>query len=137
MKYLLFLKNKVILELSCLQGFPGGSDGKECTCNLRDLGSVLGSGRSPGEGNGNPHSILAWEISWTEESDGLQSIGSQRVRHSWARNIFTFTMDILFLQFPESEQSFTLQNHLYKVGITKVHSKTLRTVPDMSQCCIK
>ena len=83
------------------------------------------------------YSILAWEISWTEESDGLQFIGSQKVRHSWARNTFTFTMDILFLQFPESEQSFTLQNQLYKVGITKVHSKTLRAVPDMSQCCIK
>ena len=26
-------------------------------------------------------SVLAWENSWTEESDGLQSIGSQRVRH--------------------------------------------------------
>ena len=36
------------------KGFPGGSDGKESTCNLGDLGSVPGSGRSPGEGNGNP-----------------------------------------------------------------------------------
>ena len=29
-------------------------------------------------------SILAWEIPWTEEPGGLQSIGSQRVRHDWA-----------------------------------------------------
>jgi len=29
-------------------------------------------------------SILAWRIPWTEESDGLQSMGSQRVRHDWA-----------------------------------------------------
>ena len=29
-------------------------------------------------------SILAWEISWTEESSGLQSIGLRRVRHDWA-----------------------------------------------------
>ena len=29
-------------------------------------------------------SILAWEIPWTEEFDGLQSMGSQRVRHDWA-----------------------------------------------------
>ena len=35
-------------------GFPGGSDGKESACNVGDLGSVPGSGRSPGEGNGNP-----------------------------------------------------------------------------------
>ena len=34
-------------------GFPGGSDGKETACSTADLGSVLGSGRSPGEGNGN------------------------------------------------------------------------------------
>ena len=33
-------------------GFPGGSDGKESACNARDLGSVPGLRRSPGEGNG-------------------------------------------------------------------------------------
>ena len=31
-------------------------------------------------------SILAWKISWTEEPGGLQSMGSQRVRHDWAAN---------------------------------------------------
>ena len=33
---------------------PGGSDGKESTCNAGDQGSILGLGRSPGEGNGSP-----------------------------------------------------------------------------------
>ena len=33
-------------------------------------------------------SILAWEIPWTEESDGLQPMSSQRVRHNWATNTF-------------------------------------------------
>ena len=33
-------------------GFPGGSDGKESTCNAGDPGSIPGSGRSPPEGNG-------------------------------------------------------------------------------------
>ena len=37
-----------------LPHFPGGSDGKESACNLGDPGSILGSGRSSGEGNGNP-----------------------------------------------------------------------------------
>ena len=32
--------------------FPGGSDSKELACNVGDLGSIPGSGRSPGEGNG-------------------------------------------------------------------------------------
>ena len=35
-------------------GFPGGSAGKESTCNAGDLGSIPGSGRSPGEGKGYP-----------------------------------------------------------------------------------
>jgi len=34
-------------------GFPDGS-GKEFTCDARDTGSIPGSGRFPGEGNGNP-----------------------------------------------------------------------------------
>ena len=37
-----------------ISGFPGGSDGKESTCNAADLGLIPGSGRSPEEGNGNP-----------------------------------------------------------------------------------
>ena len=39
------------------------------------MGSILGSGRSPGEGNDN---ILAWEILGTKEPGGLQSMGSQK-----------------------------------------------------------
>ena len=41
-------------------GFPGGSDGKESTCNAGDLGLIPGLGRSPGGGHGNPlqHSYL-------------------------------------------------------------------------------
>ena len=35
-------------------GLPGGSDGKESTCNVADLGSILGLGRSLGEGNSYP-----------------------------------------------------------------------------------
>ena len=36
------------------RGFPGGSEVKASTCNVGDLGSIPGSGRSPAEGNGNP-----------------------------------------------------------------------------------
>ena len=35
-------------------GFPGDSDSKETACSVGNLGSIPGSGRSPGEGNGNP-----------------------------------------------------------------------------------
>ena len=50
------------------------------TCNAGDtgnVGSISGSGRSLGEGNGNPLQYFAWEISWAEEPGSLQSMGSQ------------------------------------------------------------
>ena len=58
--------------------FPGGSDGKASVYNAGDPGSIPGSGRSPGEGNGNPKemaihsSTIAWKIPCTEEP-GIQS----------------------------------------------------------------
>ena len=48
------------------------------------MGSIPELGRSPGGGNGNTLSILAWKIPWTEEPSGLQSIGLQRVGHDRA-----------------------------------------------------
>ena len=39
---------------TCYMSFLGGSDGKESASNVGDRGSIPGSGRSPGEGNGNP-----------------------------------------------------------------------------------
>ena len=36
------------------KGFPDGSEAKETACNAGDTGSILGSGRSPQEGNGSP-----------------------------------------------------------------------------------
>ena len=44
-----------------------------------DAGSISVLGRSPGGGNGNSSSILAWRILVTEEPGGLQSMGSQRL----------------------------------------------------------
>jgi len=42
-------------------GFPCGSASKESTCNAGDLGSILGLGKSPGEGKGYHSSILGLE----------------------------------------------------------------------------
>ena len=58
--------------------FPGGSDGKASTYSAGNPGSIPGSGRSPREGNGNPLSILAWKIPWTEKPGRLQSMKSQK-----------------------------------------------------------
>ena len=52
---------------------------KEFACNSGDSGLIPGLGRSPGEGNGNHSTILAWTIPWREEPGGLQSVGSQEL----------------------------------------------------------
>ena len=51
------------------------------TGDLRDMGSIPGSEDPLKEGMATHSSILAWRIPWTEESGGLQSMGSHRVRH--------------------------------------------------------
>ena len=57
---------------------------KNLLTNAGEVGLIPGSGRSPGEENGNHSSILAWEIPWTEEPGGPEPMGSQRVRHDLA-----------------------------------------------------
>ena len=74
-----FVWTSIFTYLGCISrsgiagSFPDGSDGKESACNAGDLGSVPGSWRYLGEGNGNASSILAWRIRWTEESGRLHS----------------------------------------------------------------
>ena len=51
---------------------------KNPSANAGDLDMISGSGRSPGEGNGNPLQYSCLEISWTEEPGGPQSMGSQK-----------------------------------------------------------
>ena len=55
------------------EGLPRWLNGKEPTCNAEDagdVGSIPGSGISPGGGNSTHFSIPAWEIPWTEEPGG-------------------------------------------------------------------
>ena len=70
--------NRIML----LVGFPGDSDDKESACNAEDPGLIPGLGRSLEKGMATHSSILVWRIPWTEESGGLWSMGSQRVRHN-------------------------------------------------------
>ena len=71
----------------CLKDSPGGVNGKESTYQCRKCETQI-----PSLGQGDPlekematHSSgLAWEIPWTEEPGGLQSMVSQRVGYDWA-----------------------------------------------------
>ena len=80
------------LPTPVFSGFPGGSDGKECTCGAGDMRSVLGSGRSPGEGNGYPLQYSCLENSiyggaWWATVHGVAKTTKSRTRLS----DFTFT----------------------------------------------
>ena len=58
-----------------MQVFPGGSEVKESACNAGDLGLIPGSGRYPGEGNGNPLQYFAWRIPWRRSLVGYSPRG--------------------------------------------------------------
>ena len=73
--------------------FPCSSADKESTCNMEDLGSIPGLGRSPGEGKGYP-----LQYSGLENSMDCIVHGSQRVRHDWATFTFTFKVMLKILQ---------------------------------------
>ena len=72
------------------RGFPGGSNSKESACSAGDPGSIPGSGRSPGEENGNPlqYSCLekpmdrgAWRPTWCHtESDMTNTFTNSRTQ---------------------------------------------------------
>ena len=70
------------LDSRGLKAFLGGSDDKESTCNAGDLGLIAELGRSPGGGHGNRLQYSCLENPTEEEPGGLQSMGSQRVRHN-------------------------------------------------------
>ena len=69
-----FCVNPLIISLD----FPGGSDGKESACNVGDLRSIPGLGRSPWQLT---VVFLLGEFPWTKQPGGLQPMGLQR----WTR----------------------------------------------------
>ena len=99
----------ISLKLCCLLpclGFPAGSEVKASACNAEDLGSIPGSGRSPGEGNGNPLRYLYLE----NPMDGgawwaaVYGVAKSRTRLS----DFTFTFHFHALEKAMAPHSSTL-----------------------------
>ena len=83
-------------NLDSILDFPGGSDGKSSIYDAGDLGSIPGSGRFPGEGNGNP----LWYSCLENPVDGeawyrLQSVGLQRVGRDCVTSL---SLDSLYTQ---------------------------------------
>ena len=81
-------------------GFPPGSAGKESACDARDLGSIPGSGRSPGEGKGYPLQCSGLENSMDSVVSG--------VAKSWTRLsdfhlLFTFILSLFYTLFMDQD----------------------------------
>ena len=75
--------------------FPGGSDGKESSCNYKMQETwilFLGWEDLLEEGTAAHSSILAWRIPWTEEPGRLQSMGLQRPLSPASGNLFSVSM---------------------------------------------
>ena len=69
-------------------GFPGGSAGKESACNVGDLGSTPGLGRSPGEGKGYPLQYSGLENSMKYIVHGVtESDMTEQLSHSSSRAV--------------------------------------------------
>ena len=70
----------------CIRASPMAQRVKNWPAMLEtgDTGWIPGSGKIPWRRKWQPSSILAWKVPWTEEPGGLQSVGSQKVRHDWS-----------------------------------------------------
>ena len=93
--------------------FAGGSDGKESAYNAGDPGSIPGSGRSPGEGNGNP---LQYSCLENPTDGGDWWATAHGVAKSWTRLsdiTFTFTLSAALSQ-----------HHLLGFEIAQLESST-------------
>ena len=66
------------------RGFPGSASSKESGCHCRRHGFDLSQEDPLEKGMATHSSILAWEIPWTEQPGGLQSMKLQKIRHNWS-----------------------------------------------------
>ena len=80
------------IELNIVFGLPGGSAGKESTCNVGDPGLIPGLGRSPGEGNGCPLQYFGLENSMDCIVHGV----AKSQTHDWATLLKLCLVSILF-----------------------------------------
>ena len=90
-------------------GFPGGSAGKESSCNAGDLGLIPGLGRSPGEGKGYPL-----------QSSGLEN-SMDCIVHEVAKSQTQLSNSLIVTQFfLKIEEEALFLNSFYETSITLI-----------------
>ena len=122
-----FSHNKVLLYIHLSQGFPGGSEVKASACNAEDLGLILGLGRSPGEGNGNPlqYSCLENPMEGRAWQATVHGVAKSRTR----LNYFTFTFTLA------NASCSTFFIFIFSEGVLlfpKIHTKLLSAGSEVS-----
>ena len=116
-------------------GFPGGQMVKNPPAMQETQVQSLGQ-EDPLEKGITTHSrILAWRIPWTEEPNGLQSMGSQRVRHDWATDTYTqYSWFTMLCWFQVYNKVYTYTNiHCFQVLFPY---RLLQNTEQSSLCCI-
>ena len=113
------------LPQQLVSGFPCRSVGKESAYNAGDLGLIPGSGRSPGEGNGNPLQYSCLQNPMDRGAWWATVHGVTRVRHGWATR--------LPLPLPSNQDELGLRNrhrrHPGRVTCQKSRSSYLKCHP--------
>ena len=110
-------------QVTATDGLPWWLSGKESACNAGVIGLIPGSGRSPGEGNGNPLQYPAWRIPWTEESGATVHEGRyspwchKRVGHDLTTKTTTDTDRMLRLKKFTALMSFMFWTSLFPKGM--------------------
>ena len=106
-----------------LRGFPGGSDGKESTCNEGDPGLIPGLGRSPGGGHGNPFKYSCQENPHKQKSlQGYSPWGHKETQLSnWVATEYTGSVFTLAEITESNVSSFTSPYRRF-VSKNKIHS---------------
>ena len=107
----------------CPWGFPSGSVNKESACNAGDLGSILGLGRSPGVGNGNPLQYSCLENFMDREAYWATVCGAANSRAwLWATNTFTFNLSTSTMLLLGKKSSVRCANSPSFLSLPHIHT---------------
>ena len=92
------------MPICCSIYFPGGTYGKESALNVKDTGSIPGSGISPEEGHANPLQYSCLENPMHRGAWKATVHGVTKSRHDYTTNTFTFMLEYLA----------AILNHIFK-----------------------